>query len=182
MEVYIALLRGINVSGAKKIKMADLRAALAELAYKNLKTYIQSGNIVFAANEKTPEDLETEIKQKIQDQFGYDVPVKVLTLEALKVAVAENPFLQEGEPDPRQLYVTFIKGAIREGGIEALKGHIKEPEDFRLIGDRIYLYLPLGAARTKLDNNSIEAKLKVQATTRNWRTSNKLIEMGEEIA
>ena len=179
MTTYIALLRGINVSGQKLIKMALLREALEKLEYLNIRTYIQSGNIVFDSPEKALDTLASEIKGLILTDFGFDVPVLVIKSERLKRIVTENPFANE---DLKRVYVALLYTAPAPERLELINAIDISPEAFAIEGEDMYLFSPLGAAKSKLTNNFIEQKLKVSATTRNWNTINKLISMADESA
>ncbi|MCI5081950.1 MAG: DUF1697 domain-containing protein [Saprospiraceae bacterium] len=173
---YIALLRGINVSGQKKIKMADLREALSQLSFSNIRTYIQSGNILFDSEEENIRELETQIHDKIQAAFGFDVPVLVIRPELLHRIMKENPFLDQGK-ETNKLYVTFLAEKPETDQIKLLESVDYSPEEFILEDSFLYFYFPNGYGRTKLNNNFFEKKLKVKATTRNWKTINKLYEL-----
>ena len=179
MMTYIALLRGINVSGQKKINMAQLRADLAELNFSNLRTYIQSGNVIFTAAESAPQQLTRQIAEKIRIQYGFDVKVLVMSAPDLAAVQKNNPFTRNPDKDSAYLHVTFLSPAPAPAHITMLKTLDVSPEEYILEGSSIYLYLPNGYGRTRLNNNFFEKKLKVNATTRNWNTINKLVEMAE---
>lgn len=179
MNTYIALLRGINVSGQKKIKMADLRQQLDVLPFENLQTYIQSGNIVF--DTKAPKgQLAGMIQQNILDNYGFEVAVIVKTPEDLQSALENNPFLKDPDKDPKRFYLTFLDKAPTPALIEKLKEVDYSPEAYEIDHDLIYFFSPQGYGRAKMSNNFFEKKLKVAATTRNWRTTHKLLEMANK--
>ncbi len=170
--IYIAILRGINVSGSKKLPMAELRALLSTLGFKEVQTYIQSGNVVFKAANQHQEKLGNQIAEAIKKQYDYEVPVLVKTIDQWKTAIANNPFT---EADISKQGITFLATIPKETTIE-----IDSKEDrFEIIGSEIYLDCPTGFGRTKLTNNLFERKLKTQATTRNWKTIYKLLELAE---
>ena len=179
MKTYIAMLRGINVSGRKKIKMADLRAHLAELDWQDVSTYIQSGNIVFRAESATKSLLAKAIANKIREKYEFDVPVLVKTQADLERVVNENPFPEADGYDSKYLHVTFLAKAPTDAAVETVKAVSHEPEQFIWRGTHLYLYAPKGYGRAKLNNNFLERKLGVQATTRNWKTVNKLLGMAQ---
>ncbi len=167
MNRYISLLRGINVSGQKKIKMDDLKGLYDSLGFKDVHTYIQSGNVIFTSSESNTLKLSAEIEKKIQRTFNFDVVVFIRTEQEWKKLIAKNPFA-EGEES--RLYLTFLSdrpGNIPVEEIDKVKG---KSEEFLISGREIYLYCPDGYGRTKLSNNFFERKLKVQATSRNWKT------------
>jgi uncharacterized protein (DUF1697 family) len=177
MPSYIALLRGINVSGQKKIKMADLRVHLADLDYQNIRTYIQSGNIVFETTQSDLQKLEKQIRSKIDEQYGFDVPTLVKTAAELEHVLTHNPFLNQEDIDPKRLYFTFLSDTPAPDRVEHLKTYDYSPEQYILEGKDIYFYCPQGYGRAKMNNNFFEQKLKVQATTRNLKTTRILWEM-----
>ncbi|MGB0840550.1 MAG: DUF1697 domain-containing protein [Chitinophagales bacterium] len=183
MTTYIAILRGINVSEKNKIKMAELRVSLASLGFSHLKTYIQSGNIVFQHQETPISALEQSIHQNIMDTFGYDVPVLVRTQTDWQTAFDNNPFLAENpETDIKYLHVTFL-GELPETE-KITKTLAPENSTDALIfappATHVYVHCPNGYGRTKLNNGFFERKLKVRATTRNWKTVTKLLLMTKD--
>ena len=172
---YIVLLRGINVSGQKKIKMADLRAMCVEMQFKNVQTYIQSGNIVLESSLTDTKELETEIHNQLLATFGFDVPVMVFEKTYWETVLDENPFLKADEAiDIKHLLVTFLDGIPNEEGLSKVAAIKSGVDQWQLIGDRIYLYCPNGYGKSKLTNTTLEQKLNVRATTRNWRSINKI--------
>ena len=175
MKTYIALLRGINVSGQKKIKMAELRTHLVDWGFSAVQTYIQSGNIVLQDSDQAPQQIAERIRQGIASVYGFDVPVLVLAPEDLDEVLADNPFLPE--QDPKRLYVTFLSSQPDAALQDQLQQEDYAPEAFVLVKNYIYFFSPIGYGRAKMNNNFFEKKLKVNATTRNWRTVNKLREM-----
>lgn len=177
MPNYIALLRGINVSGQKKIKMADLRSQLSTLALDSIQTYIQSGNITFESPAAPEGHLAATIKGKILEVYGFEVPTLVISAEALREVAAANPFSEAAGSDPARMLVTFLKEAPEAAAAQAFTALSFPNEHFELAGKAVYLHCPNGYGRAKLNNNFIERKLKVPATTRNWKTVVKLLEM-----
>ncbi len=174
MKTYIGLLRGINVGGHKKIKMADLRAHLGEVGLMEVQTYIQSGNIVFKSSIEDTAVLSKTIQDMIFTNFGFEVPVVILKSEDLERALIQNPFKEQ----PIETFCfTFLSDHPLMENIENLNSINYPEEKFKLIGKTVFMYLPNGFARAKLSNNLFEKKLKVSATTRNWKTVNKLIEL-----
>lgn len=172
---YIALLRGINVGGQKKIKMAALQGICEEIGLQNVQTYIQSGNLVFESSEEVVPHLEKNIKGAIQEHFGFDVPVMVMKQAYLKQIVENNPFLKAAaELDTKLLHVTFLAEKPAKDLVDALAEKDYGTDEFKVVEHCVYLYFPNGYGRTKLTNTVFEKKLKVNATTRNWRTINKL--------
>ncbi|UCH66240.1 MAG: DUF1697 domain-containing protein [Ignavibacterium sp.] len=175
METYIAMLRGINVSGQKKIKMTDLKTHLQELNFKDVQTYIQSGNAVFNYIKSNPKKLESKIAQKILKEYSFEVSVIVKTRDELKNVLKSNPFTKD--KDLNRLYVTFLSDEPAKENLKNLEGINHSPEEYILKGKIIYFYSPHGYGKAKMNNNFFENKLIVAATTRNWKTVNKLAEM-----
>ena len=174
MQTYIALLRGINVSGQKKIIMAELRALLAKLSLQDIRTYIQSGNVIFES-KNTPKIIRTNLQQTIHKQYGFEVPVTVFKQSFLTQVIKENPFLiKDPNLDIKMLYVAFLAEKPSLEHLEILKEKYKGEDEFILSEKVVYLYYKNGASRTKLTNNYLENHLKVSATSRNWKTTLKL--------
>ena len=177
MKTYIALLRGINVSGQKKIKMAELKTLFEALLFTDVQTYIQSGNVIFMHDNAHPEGLERSIRQKILEKYGFEVAVTVLSPSELRGAIAGNPFLKDPSIDLKRIYVTFLASRPLPEHIETLGSLDYSPEAYMLDGKVLYFFSPHGYGKAKLNNNYIENKLKLSATTRNWKTVNTLMEM-----
>lgn len=170
---YIALLRGINVSGQKKILMADLRDLLSD--FKNVKTYIQSGNIIFDSNSKDTSKLAQQISDKIYKKYSFEVPVIVRSTEEWTFTFNNNPFLKDDAIDIKQLYVTFLSETPSEENIKLMKQLDYSPDVFIITKNLIYSRYPNGPGRSKMTINVFEKKLKVTATSRNWNTVTKLL-------
>ena len=178
MQTYIAILRGINVSGQKIIKMAELRDHLAMLDFKNLTTYIQSGNIVFQSEILENNKLEEKIHENIKKKYGFDVPVIVRSLEEWQKVVDGFPFKTE-DCDINRLAFTFLKNKPAQVPVEEI-AKFKAVNDEVVYADKeIYLHIPDGFGKSKLTNNILERKLKVTATTRNWKSTQKLLEIAK---
>lgn len=176
VQTQIAILRGINVSGQKKIIMTELKELFQTLGFVNVQTYIQSGNIVFQSNET---NLALTIKEAIHDRFTFDVPVQVILGEAMQAMMTENPFLSNNQLDEKFLHYTFLESVPSHELVDQLKEQEFPGEEFQLVGKVVYLYCPNGYGRAKLNNNFLERKLKVSATTRNHKTVNKLVELSQ---
>lgn len=174
---YIILLRGINVGGKKKLKMADLRAMLEAMNFTNVQTYIQSGNIIFEHEEMLNATLEERVKTQLMETFSYDVPVLVLRMGELLHIFNDNPFLTKRKEDIAKLHVTILKEKPDVERVKVVSEIEYKADEFEIINQLIYLFCPDGYGRTKFTNNFFESKLKVQATTRNWKTITKLVEM-----
>jgi uncharacterized protein (DUF1697 family) len=180
MHKYLALLRGINVSGQKKIKMADLKELLEKEGLKDVKTYIQSGNVVFVHEGDQKQDLAERISNLIEKTYSFRVETLVLTTEDLKKYILNNPFDKDSLKDNGRKYFTFLMKTPEPDRIELLNEISFLPEEFELYKEVIYLYMPNGYGVSKLDNNFFEKKLRIPATTRNYRTVYTLLEWMEE--
>lgn len=177
METYISILRGINVSGQKRIKMEDLKRLYAGLGFINIQTYIQSGNVIFQSDKAETHDLELKISSRINQEYSFEVPVIVMETDVLKNIIINNPFTSYPGKDESFMHITFLSSEPEPDKISKLN-EIKYPgEEFVLIGNAVYLYCPNGYGNTKLNNGFFENKLKVVATTRNIRTSGELLKM-----
>jgi uncharacterized protein (DUF1697 family) len=174
METYIAILWGINVSGQKLIKMAALKVAFEEAGFRNVMTYIQSGNIIFRSEGNNEDVLALRVSKLIRDNFGFEVPVIIRTSTALAGIISSNPFLKEKGILEEKLHVTFLSEAPDKTRQQELEKLSFGNERFVIQGREICLYCPNGYGNTKLSNNFFENKLKITATTRNWSTVNKL--------
>ena len=175
MNTYIAFLRGINVSGQKKIKMADLKQSLLKVGLKNVQTYIQSGNIVFDTAVEDIEEIGGLIEKVIHDDFEFDVPVTIKTSQEIREILNTNPFY--GNADPKGLYFALLLTPPSQDLAASFQQLEFEHEDFQYTDACVYLHCKKGAGRAKLNNNLIENKLKVTATTRNLNTMRKMVEL-----
>ncbi|HQA75049.1 MAG: DUF1697 domain-containing protein [Flavobacterium sp.] len=177
---HLALLRGINVSGHKMIKMDALKKALEAIGFTNVSTYIQSGNVFLDSEEKSAAKVGFLIKQEIFKTFGHDVPIIMITKEDLQACLDRNDFLNEPDIDLKKLYVSFISSELPENMITQLNLNYIKPDKIQLDGKRIYLKYDISPAKTRLDNKWIEKNMNVISTTRNWNTVNKLLELFTE--
>ncbi|SNR38068.1 DUF1697 domain-containing protein [Lutibacter flavus] len=182
MTTYIALLRGINVSGKNIIKMVELKQLFINLGYYDVITYIQSGNVLFKSSIKEQQLLEDTIVAAISKHFEYDVNVLVLTKNELTTIFNSNPFLaKDSAMDISKLHLTLLNNEpdlSKKHQIETLV--INSDDEFIIHKNSVYLHCPNGQAKTKLTNNLFQKKLNSAATTRNWRTITKLIELSNQ--
>ena len=165
------------MTGHNSIKMEQLRGLCDKLGFQKVETYVQSGNIVFQAKTENPATLSKRISESILDSFGFETPVIVRTSKEMENVVASNPFLKEKDIDSSKLHVTFLREASQKSSLKALEKLATGQDRFYSASREIYLYCPEGYGRTKLSNNVIEKALSVTATTRNWRTTNTLLDM-----
>lgn len=174
MKTYIALLRGINVSGQKKIKMADLKVLFEKLGFDGVVTYIQSGNVIFKSANAFNSQLAEQIAKAVCDDYGFEVPILVKTVEEIQFIITSNP-LDSGKHEG--MYFTLLHEAPSEELVSKLIPFSNEQEEFVIGTYCVYFYSPIGYGRAKFNNNFFEKKLKVSATTRNYKTMTKLIEL-----
>lgn len=179
MPTYIAILRGINVTGHNKLPMADLRKQLSSIGFENIQTYIQSGNVIFENGKSTPEKLAEQIAALIKKEWDYDVPVIVFEPDYVEQVISDNPFLNGRNEDETKLHVTFLAEEPAKENLKKLEEYNYPPDEIIVKEKAVYLFCPDGYGRTKYNNNFLENKLKVSATTRNWKTCNKLLEMAK---
>lgn len=182
MSIYISLLRGINVNGQRKVQMKELTELYALLGFENIVTYIQSGNVVFSSKLNAVSKISQIIEKGIEDRFGYVVPVKVIEKNELQKIVSGNPFLKVKGVDAGKLHVTFLSAAPAKENLKKIISTEDNNDKMVVAGKEIYLYCPKGYGRTKLTNSFFENKLKVSATTRNWKTTNVMLELTKKTA
>jgi uncharacterized protein (DUF1697 family) len=177
MTLFISILRGINVSGQKKIKMADLKALYQGLGYSDVATYIQSGNVIFSCDGESA-NIKLQIEQAISTAYDFDVPVLVIKANDFKSMVEQMPFAGvELESDGTKVMFTFLAALANQENNDKLMTYVKAPEELQLLGQVAYVHCPNGYGKSKLSNVFIENKLKVAATSRNWKTAVKLVEL-----
>ncbi len=170
-------MRGINVSGQKIIRMENLRATFEALGFRRVRSYVQSGNVIFEAPKDSSNSFSGRIREKILDEYGFSVPLILRTSGEMKKIVSDNPFLKKVEIDRSKLHVTFLSELPAKAALGRLNALNGDPDQFRVKDREVYLYCPNGYGRTKLSNNAVEKLLAVEATTRNWKTANTLAEL-----
>lgn len=178
MNVYVALLRGINVSGQKKIPMAELRQCLADFGFENVQTYIQSGNVIFQSTDKNSSNIELKIHEAIKNHFGFEVPILVKTPSQLQQIFDDCPFSEEKK---EHSYFTFLYTAPDDSVKEVVSKIVYPNEEFVITDNCVYFYCSTGYGRAKCNNNFFERKLKISATARNYKTIVKLLSLSTEI-
>jgi uncharacterized protein (DUF1697 family) len=182
MQTYISILRGINVSGQKKIVMADLKVLFEKLKFQNVTSYIQSGNIVFKTSAELRDiELAKKIEIAIFKKYNFAVPVIIRTQQELEKAILSNPFLKEKNIKVEKLHVTFLSEKPNKALAESIHNLDYSPDRYFINENEVFLYIPGSYGLMKLSNQFFEKKLKVTATTRNWKTVNKLAEMASSI-
>jgi uncharacterized protein (DUF1697 family) len=170
---YVALLRGINVGGNTMIKMPELKTCVEGLGFKNVTTYINSGNLAFDANKAAEEKLISKIEKAVENDFGKLVPVMVREQASILDVLKNNPFDGEYESH-KEMHVLFMKTVMPADKEAQLLEQQVENERFVVRGREIYCHLRLGVADSLLGKGFIERKLKTPFTARNWRTVEKL--------
>ena len=177
MTKHISLLRGINVGGKRKILMADLKALYAKLGFKNVVSYIQSGNVIFEAKEKDQVKIEEKIYTALKKAYEFEVPVVVRSAEEMEAIIANNPFTVNSEE--KSLHVTFLKEIPCMEHLEKIATFDYPPDKFKIVGKDVYIFCVGKYHKSKLTNSFFEKKLNVGTTTRNWKTVNKLLELSK---
>ena len=177
MKTYIALLKGINVGGHKKVPMAELRTMLINAGFQNVQTYIQSGNIIFQSSEKTSE-LETKIENLIASNFGFEVSVIIKTYKELQTIFEGSPFSKEKK---EKCYFIILNRIPEINLVEEVDQLIYENEEIIIKNDCLYFYCSAGFGKTKFNMNTYERKLKLIGTARNYNTMVKLLSLSAEL-
>lgn len=176
MNTYIALLRGINVGGHKKVPMADLRSLLSKSGLEKVQTYIQSGNVVFQSSSNDIKELEASIRKSILDHFGFEVPVLVRTRKHLKTIFNDCPFSEENKINS---YFTMLSQVPDKALVLEASQKTYPDEEYVILNDCIYFFCANGYGRAKFSLNFFERKLKVNATSRNYKTMVKLLSLSD---
>jgi len=176
LETHVALLRGINVGGKHKLPMKELAELVNGCGCSEVRTYIQSGNVVFAASRQCARELPPLLAQRIEERFGFQVPVIVRAREELARVMRDSPFVKAGLPE-NTLHVYFLADLPSADRVKSLAANRSAPDAFRVIGREIYLHLPNGMGRTKLTNTYFDSKLATVSTARNWATVKTLLKM-----
>ena len=178
MNKQIAILRGINVGGRRKILMKDLKELFHQLGFNNVQTYIQSGNVIFNSSGETDNiKIAEKIEKSILKTYDFQVPIIVLTAKELDTAISENPFLADNSIEIERLHLTFLKEIPEDEKILKIKTFNFAPDLFKIKNKNVFICCSGKYSQSKLTNGFFENKLKVQATTRNWKTVLKLSEL-----
>ena len=172
------MLRGINVSGQKKVKMDDLRSIYESLGFHNVITYIQSGNVIFECQNTDKTELKEKIEKSIEEKFEFQVPVEIRTERELENILNNSPFGPIDLANEGTKYlVTFLSAIPSKSKVSEIQQFVAAPEKLIINSQEVYLYCPHGYGKSKLSNNFLENKLGIEATTRNWKIVNKLYEL-----
>lgn len=173
--VCVLLLRGINLGPTRRLPMADLRALLREAGHRDVRTYLQSGNVVLDADSDSPDRVAAAATALISKHFGFDVPIVARTAQELAAVVERNP-LGAIANDPKRYQVSFLSAPLSAKVTNRLRDAAVPPELVAIEGREIYAWHPNGVARSKLWN-AVAGRLGVTATARNWATVNALLEL-----
>ena len=179
MQTWIALLRGINVGGKNILPMKELATLLEGLDCEAVKTYIQSGNVVFKHNSRKPDQLQKDIQSSIEKSFGFEPKVLLLKEDNFNEVLNKNPF-PEAIEDPKSLHVFFLVKKTTKPDLEKLESLKNETERFVLLDNSFFLHAPDGVGRSKLFEK-VEKALGVSVTARNWRTVQKISDLIKQI-
>lgn len=169
----VAFLRGINLGPRMRVEMARLRELVEALDYDDVRTYLQSGNVVFATSVAAPEAARA-IERQIQEHLGLTVPVLVRTEDELAAIVDANP-LRDVATDPARYLVNFLSAPPDPARLRELDASDFEPETFRVVGSEAYVWSPSGVRASRLSHAFWEKRFEVTATGRNWNTVTKLL-------
>ncbi len=177
MDVSIAFLRAVNVGGKNSVKMSDIKGMMHALGFLNVRSLLQSGNIVFEGSLSTILAADERLEKAFEEMTGFRSDFMIRTSEELQRIVDGNPFAEEGRTDPSHLVVLFLKKEPAAEQIEGLRAAIKGREVIFGKGTELYMYYPDGVGDSKLTNGIIEKNLGSRGTGRNWNTILKLLQM-----
>lgn len=177
MPLYVALLQGINIGSKKRIRMEELRDLITAHGGENVRTYVNSGNVVFRHPETDVPALEARIEQGLEAHIGLQVPVLIRTGDELDAIIAANPF-PDAETEPKTLHVLFLRSKPEVNDIDAADEIETGPDRFAVHGREVYFFLPNLMSGATVDMKQVQKVLNVgDATARNWNTVTKLVEM-----
>ncbi len=178
MARYAVFLRGINLGATRRVPMEDLRAALEQAGHTDVRTLLQSGNVVLTSTVDTS-GLESDLAEKLRDAFGFDIAVLVRTRDELADVIARDPFGDEVD-DPARYQVSFLSAEPEPARVEDLERADVAPERVAVLGREVYAWHPRGVGRSELAKRISGRRLGVEVTARNWRTVTKLLELADE--
>jgi uncharacterized protein (DUF1697 family) len=180
MTTFLSLLRGINVGGNRKVKMDALKAVHAALGHSDVLTYIQSGNVIFKSDITDISQLQQQIADNFATTFGFHSEVIIRTSDELNAIIAQNPFQNQPDRDPKWIAVLFLATLPTPTAQEALRASYTGPEEIFCSGKEVYIYYPDGIGRSKLSHSFLEKKLQTSGTARNLNTILKLQELSQK--
>jgi uncharacterized protein (DUF1697 family) len=176
MTIHVALLRGVNLGGRTQVAMSDLRDLLTELGFEQVRSVLNSGNLVFGGGRKRGATLERLLETETETRLDLRTDFHVRTADEWATVVAKNPFPAEAKRDPGHLVVMFLKKAPTAKAVETLRAAITGPEIIEAVGRQAYIVYPAGIGRSRLTNSLVDSKLGTRGTGRNWNTVLKLAE------
>lgn len=179
MTIHVGLLRAVNLAGHNRVAMADLQKLLVGLGMQDVRTLLQSGNVVFRSEISSTTKLERLLEESAEKRLGLETAFMVRSAKELKAAVADNPFREEAERDPSHLLLLFLKSPVERAAVTALQNAIKGREVVKAKGQHAYVVYPDGIGESRLTSALIEGKLGTRATGRNWNTVLKLRALSE---
>jgi uncharacterized protein (DUF1697 family) len=182
MPIFIGLLRAVNLGGKNMVSMGDLRGLMSRLGMQDVRTLLQSGNVIFRSDIRSPAKVEKVLEEGVEKRFGLKTEFFVRTAEEMNTIVADNPFPREAKQDPAHLVVGFLKEAPDSAAVTALQKAIVGREVVRAIGRHAYVVYPDGIGRSKLTSAIVEKKLGTRGTGRNWNTVLKLQALANEFS
>jgi uncharacterized protein (DUF1697 family) len=178
MATYISMLRGINILGRKRVEMSRLREMLEGMGFGQVRTYINSGNVVFKTGKSATSALSKKIEERMMAEFGFSALVITRTASELERAIEGNPFVRESRSDPSRVFIGFLTQAPKADAVERLQARAAKAEQAHCCSKEIYVYYVEGMGRAKLLTHGVlERVLAVSVTMRNWNTVSKLHEM-----
>jgi uncharacterized protein (DUF1697 family) len=177
LNTYIALLKGINVGGHKKVPMAELRELLTKSGFVNVQTYIQSGNVILKSSEKNTQNIEDTIKKAIFNFFGFEVSVVVITRSQLNRIFNACPFSIEKK---KASYFMMLHDAPNVDLVKIASEKVYDDEEYKIVNDCIYFFCAKGLGKAKFNVNFFERQLNTFATARNYNTMVKLLSLSDE--
>jgi uncharacterized protein (DUF1697 family) len=181
MPIYIAMLRGINIGPHKRMKMDKLRACCEGLGFADVKTYIQSGNVIFKTPKLSPAALATKLGECIVKDFGFSAEVISRSREEMKAIIDHNPFMKERGIDLSKLHVLFLSGSASVAALKKLRELTLAPDRTHTSGKEIYFYFPNGVSGSSLWKHPLDRVLSLPVTMRNWKTVTALYQMAMEV-
>ena len=173
---HVALLRGVNL-GKRRLPMKELARIFEEAGAAGVRTYIQSGNVVYRASAARARRVPALVETAIAERFGFDAPVVTRTAAEMATIVRANPYAREAAADPKSVHVGFLRDEPAASAVSALDPDRSPPDTFVVMGREIYFHFPNGLAKSKLTNPWFDSRLDTVSTMRNWRTVITLEEM-----